>query len=98
MTSMDSTEQRIQSLEYELESVRATIEFGLSYEVYNFLCIVADTPCTVKWITKTSSPCGTCFVCKAHEFERKLRDRFVKLGWQVEACNKCKGSGIQRIK
>jgi len=42
-------------------------------------------------------PCGTCIMCKAKVLEEKVRLKHVQLGWKLDPCKACKGSGTQDV-
>ena len=66
----------------------------LGKEVYDFLVEAADTECSVKAVLR-GPPCGKCAVCRAKVLEEKIRLKHVQLGWKLDPCKACKGSGTQ---
>ena len=70
-------------------------EQALGLEVYEFLYKAAAEECSTKRVLG-GSRCGKCLVCTAKVLEEKLRIRHVELGWKVDACKSCKGTGVQK--
>ena len=68
----------------------------LGKEVYDFLVEAADTDCPRKRVLG-GPPCGTCIMCKAKVLEEKVRLKHVQLGWKLDPCKACKGSGTQDV-
>lgn len=85
------------SAEVELERIKSSIEFTLSLEVYEFLTKASDDRCSYS-VVLGGPPCGKCLVCRAKVVERKVRERYVTLGWRTTPCKSCKGSGVQPLK
>ena len=85
------------NLEQELAALKASIEYGLSRDVYRFLEKVADMECSVAGVLG-GKPCGRCVVCLAKDLERKVRDRYVTHGWRTAPCRTCHGSGVRKVK
>lgn len=85
------------SAEEELEKLKASIEYGLAFEVYEFLEKAASMDCNVASVLG-GKPCGKCAICLAKVVERKVRERYVTHGWKNFPCKTCKGSGIAKPK
>lgn len=78
----------------EEEKRRFAMEQALGLEVYEFLYEAVAEECSKKLVLG-GDRCGKCLVCKAKVLEEKLRTRHVKLGWKLDACKSCKGTGVK---
>ncbi len=81
----------------EEEKQRTAIDQALGLEVYDFLYEAVAEECAKKRVLRDER-CGTCLICRAKVLEEKLRIRHVQLGWKLEACKSCKGTGVQKLK
>lgn len=79
------------------EQRRFATEQALGLDVYNFLYEASAEECSKKQVFG-GNRCGTCLVCKAKALEEKLRIRHVQLGWKLDTCSSCRGSGVKRPK
>ena len=78
----------------EIEKIKAGIAFALSMEVYEFFESVVSEKCMPKLLFHIKE--CSCVVCRAKELEKKLRNRYVELGWKIKPCKACGGDGIQK--
>jgi len=81
----------------EEEKRRTAMDQALGLEVYEFLYEAVAEECSKKRVLG-GERCGKCLVCKAKVLEEKLRIRHVQLGWKLDACKSCKGTGVQKTK
>ena len=81
----------------EEEKRRFATDQALGLEVYDFLYEAVAEECSKKAVFG-GERCGKCLVCKAKVLEEKLRIRHVQLGWKLDACKSCKGTGVQKTK
>lgn len=79
------------------EKRRIETDQALGIEVYEFLYEAVAEECSKKRVLG-GERCGSCLICKAKVLEEKLRIRHVQLGWKLQACKSCKGTGVQKFK
>jgi hypothetical protein len=79
------------------EKRRFEADQALGLEVYEFLYKAVAEECSTKRVFG-GPRCGKCLVCQAKVLEEKLRIRHVQLGWKLDACKSCKGTGVQKTK
>ena len=79
------------------EKRRTATDQALGLEVYEFLYKAVAEECSKKAVLG-GPRCGKCLVCQAKVLEEKLRIRHVQLGWKLDACKSCKGTGVQKAK
>jgi hypothetical protein len=95
-TAATSTTIDVTDLVAEEEKRRFAVDQALGLEVYEFLYEAVAEECSRKRVLG-GPRCGTCLVCKAKVLEEKLRIRHVKLGWKLDACKSCKGTGVNKV-